>query len=440
MDPLEYAIRRYRELATPPVGVERYQSAKLKNLRHWLENEVCQAISGYLPRAKFQREASWAVRNLTRGAASDERKAIEKVDNALIDAATRLLAIVQHPSMPQPHPVPKLPTKFVKVRTKKQSPSRLAELRDLTVVDLERLVQISNRFWNDLAFAGDYFAPRGGLHGSRQAIRYGEFMAGFNLALPTVGDMISACLLQRVNILYDELKGCRNKCLNILRSLKPAFPEMLKGCEIVLEDLDHRISTLKELVQVNPYSPRSACIALTQLFLIFNSGRDVTWLGLDEQTLLDGPPSLTAHLTNQRNTELYDAVAVSLDQLKMLYQNEPANQSALEEAIATGNLVIHEKARKVYWELKIIDSEWHKHPKMWALLIALARATRLEQSVNDQAVYGDPDEPKTSGALTQLVSRLKRVLPASLRDHVAAVQSTNSYRLSLDNNRVHFIQ
>lgn len=444
MDPLEFAIRRYLELTATPAGSERHLSTNLSNLAHWLENDVCLAIRNYLPRAKFQQEASWAVRNLTAGSASNERQAIEEVDDALVDAGRRLLAIVNH-SLIQPAlrvdnpPLPQaVSTVITGGGTRRQSPSWVADSWNLTTDDLNLVRQISTRFWDDLASTADYFAPCSNW-GSFQKRQFAEFNPSLSRVVPTLGDVISACLLHQVNLFHSDLKKCRNKCFHILRRLELSVPELQRDCETVLEVLDQKIGTLRSLIQVNPYSPRSACIALTQLFLIFNPRTDVSWLGLEEQTLLDGPSSLRAHLTDQRNTEFYDSVAVSLAQLKLLYQNEPANQSALEEAIATGSLVIDQVAKTVYWESRLIDYDWHRNAKPWTLLIVLARATRRQQSVTDQDVYGDSDEPKTPGALTQLVSRLKRELPVSLRELISAGHSTQSYRLTLSRNRVHLV-
>jgi hypothetical protein len=110
--------------------------------------------------------------------------------------------------------------------------------------------------------------------------------------------------------------------------------------------------------------------------------------------------------------------------------------SALEDAIATGNLVVVEASRDVYWKGKKLDSDWDAQNQPWQLLLMLAR-TRGRSFVSEYDFFGD--EEKSDSALPRIRNRLKNMLPADLSALIIRVSRPDSgYRLDLHPQAIHF--
>lgn len=443
MDPLEHAIRRYREIAPDPKGVSRYRSEALRNLRVWLERDVCQAVGPYLRRIKFQKEAAWSLHYLTQGTTSPERQAVQEVDAAMVASAKILLQAINRPTIQKQLRLLNPPRETIvrETVTIGDATPRLRE-RETAVIDhltheIARIQQIADRFWKDLVYPGDFFVPRGGWHGSLQHNHSGKFLASLFPEFQPIGDMISVCMMQRIDQFQSELRAFQVKCIQALRQKKQTMTSRLQKCVHALERVDAGIHHLKALVVINPYSTRSACMGLTQLYLMLNPNADVTWLGLDHRTLAEGPPSLFSHLTNQRNVEFYDLIAVALKQLRKLYKDEPKHRSEVEEAVADGGLVIDEKSGLVYWENNQVKCDWSKNRLPLRLLTLLAMVTPLQMSIEDTDVYDLRERPESSSAFPQLKNRLARLLPPSLRILIVIGAKKASYRLDLPKGRAH---
>lgn len=440
MQQVVFAIRRYAELAPKPNSIHRFNPNDINNLSAWLKKDVCNAIRPFLIRVKFQEHAAWALRHLVAGTKTQERRAIEAVDRALSACASQLTEIAAIPN--------------VRIKLQEQNPPyqkdiatcitigdptpQVHETRRIMIDNLREglayMEHIRDHFWTDLVCTDDYFAPWGGLSGNMDNEPASRFLNSQTRQLHPIGDLVTECLLQRVDQLHQKIREFQSKCLRALSSLARAMPTQHHKCTKSLEKLDEKIATLKSLVTYDPFTIRSACVALTQLYLCFNPEADVAWLGLDERSILIGSESLTAHSSGSRNVEFFDQVAIALRQLRKLYEGEPAHQSALDEAIAGNGLVIDEVSETAYWEGDRIVTSWSA--KSWTLLIALARASRSESSITDTDVY-DPRDRSTGNPLPQLINRLKQKLPPSLKKSIEPGVQKGSYRLKVPMGSTH---
>ena len=92
---------------------------------------------------------------------------------------------------------------------------------------------------------------------------------------------------------------------------------------------------------------------------------------MDDEVVKHGCDVLKYRVLGLHNAEVFDRIATALGELKHLYQGEGPDQTAIEEAIATGGLVILKASGKVYWEKQPIR-ERLVGPQ-WKMLDALAR-------------------------------------------------------------------
>jgi hypothetical protein len=173
---------------------------------------------------------------------------------------------------------------------------------------------------------------------------------------------------------------------------------------------------------------------LTQVYADFHPSPDLTWLGLRDWIISSGKGLLRDRVLNQRIPATVERIAVALQDLQYLYPAASPEKSAVDEAVASGGLVLTESPRAVYWDTKPIPADWERFDQPWKLLWALASKAHLRAAVEVRDVYGV--EPVTDSALSTLVGRLKKFLPPGLWKFIEPTRQ-RSYRLCLDRARVH---
>jgi hypothetical protein len=106
------------------------------------------------------------------------------------------------------------------------------------------------------------------------------------------------------------------------------------------------------------------------------------------------------------------------------------------EAVKAGGLVIVVAECEVYWQQQRLDVEWHRFPRLWTLLIALARKAKLRAGVSERDIF-DGEEGCSNSALSESVRRLKRLLPASLAKEIERGVGKRPRRLKLSPHQIH---
>jgi hypothetical protein len=140
-------------------------------------------------------------------------------------------------------------------------------------------------------------------------------------------------------------------------------------------------------------------------------------------------------LFQARNGELLERVAASLGELGALYEGADERQSALDEAVAGGGLVLAISERKAYWEGKEIPADWSRHQSGWRFLKALVEKGRYGIPVEPRDVYGVV--AVAFSTLPTVLSRLKRIVPPSLwKRIVPSREPKGGYRLNLERERI----
>jgi len=127
-------------------------------------------------------------------------------------------------------------------------------------------------------------------------------------------------------------------------------------------------------------------------------------------------------------------LAVSLSELQGLYGETDAQQSAVEEAIARGNLVVVRSSQQVYWEGSLLEVQWTNYRAIWPFLQKLVEKGRHGGTVEQRDLFSQVVAEST---LATTMMRLKKLVPASLWKHIVPSRDPRGYRLDIDRQRIY---
>ena len=86
-----------------------------------------------------------------------------------------------------------------------------------------------------------------------------------------------------------------------------------------------------------------------------------------------------------------------------------------------------------YWQCNRLDVDWDKHERPWEVLVELARKGRRGTAVEERDLFSKAAPPS---AVATLFGRLKRLLPADLREYIVPGNNPRSYHLTLDPSQI----
>jgi hypothetical protein len=424
-----------------PPPTAQWQDFPEREVRLWLTDDVCPFLHKFARRLRFREEASWPLRVLARGAQTAERQLVERVDAAIVKCAksiselARLKTIRRRLETFLP-PRPRITREDVQVSG---DGCKRIDVQTETVDEipflLSQLDSVARRFWTDLVCADDYFEPRGGWNSPGQPPgQSGVFIVSFNPELHPGGDFVSRCLIRRVEVLHEIL---HNLFVPMYQACQEGTRFQRRAAEIeqdwqsftdLASELRHKC--IPEIGQPR----RDACVLLTQVYAAFTPQPDLFWLNLSEEVIRHGKATFRHRITSGRNVELADRIAIALTQVASLYEECQPGQSAFEEAIAAGGLVLRDNPPTLYWEGKKLAVSWASYSKPWLFINALAAKARLGAAVNDHDVYGDT--AVSNSTLATLYTRLKNLVPASLWREIKPGTEARTYRLCIEPSRI----
>ena len=445
MDRVELAMRRFQHILPRPV--ENWANFPDERLTVWLSDDVGPVVEDYSRRSSFREQASWPLRVLNAQAESPERVLVNAVDHSIVQTAKAL-----HQLGPNRLVVKKLeeqnpPKVFVSeevVEINERGVRRLEVKRDLfdtSRAELAQIEQIAERPWTSLVCLEDYLQPLGGWldRSGPSEFTEGEFVVSLNPKLHPVGDFVTRCLLRRVDVLHGLLERFRGKCLRAVRAAGPAYSRQCEEAERCWQRLTQAVTELHKRCETGLQSQlRDSCIILTQVYLAFHPAPDVEWLGLPEDLTQYGRRMLRHRVTHQHDAEMIDRIAVALGDLRRLYEDEMPGQSALEEAISGGGLVLVSAPPAAYWEGRRIPADLGRLRRAWLMLYNLASKARLGAAIQERDLY---DDVKSESNMATTLNRLKKILPPSLKKLIIpAKDMKRSYRLDLARHRIHIVE
>ena len=434
MDRIELAERRYRQIV--PVPVRSWAEMPVRKLGVWLKDEVAPLVGEYIARPRFRDAACWSLHAFRAGADTPARRQVDATAAALTRHArllrsalrSRRVAAAVADSLP---PLPMVTGSGVRPI------SRTVREVDQLPVMIAQIEGIARPFWRDLVDPADYLEPRGAWlprEKPSEHVTAGEFVVSLNPELHAIGDFISRCLFRRVEVLAEILAAADRAVQACVPALGRAAPKSVSGLAADGELLRESVRQLHTICRPDGEGAvRDSCVVLAQVYTAFHPAPDVGWLGLPDHVLEVGRHTLRHRFTNARNPELPERVAAALGDLRRLYANEPPGQSALEEAVARGGLVLTTSPWAAYWARQLLVIDWAKNDRSWELLVALARKGRYGATVEDRDLFPDNASPS---AMPNLCARLKKLLPAELRKQILPGDAPRSYSLKLESAQI----
>ncbi|QDU21814.1 hypothetical protein [Urbifossiella limnaea] len=443
MDRIEWAERSYRQIVPAPDAG--WAEVPVRRLEVWLRDAVAPLVAEYVRRTRFQDLAAWPLRALRPGSGSPARAALEAVDESLVGCAktvqtalrsTRVRRALEHGVLPEP--VVTSQTSLVGGDGTHPLLRQTERIHPLPVMEAQ-VEGVARRFWADLVNPEDYWrpSPRWLLAEGLQTVSSGELVASLNPELHRVGDFITRCLERRVTLLVEELRGAGHAILAASRPLGPRAPKATALIPSTLAQLEARVRALYASCWPEPEGAyRDSCVTLVQAYVAYHPDPHVEWLGDASAESALGGHVFRHNVSHARKLEVTDRVAAALADLRRMYAEEPPGQSALDEAVASGGLVVAEALPQAFWSGKPLTVAWHRHPMPWKLLLLLARKARFHTHVVELDVYEDD---VSESAMATLLGRLKKLLPPELRKAIVPGPEPRSYRLDLPPRLVHLV-
>jgi hypothetical protein len=401
---------------------------------------VSPVLEDLIKRPRFRAQAAWPLQMLRPGAGTAERALVENLDAALVAQGRAVRQLAR-----KPHVRKRLETVAVEnVVTEEEvflgsgSPQVIRRVRspiDRLEVFLVQLDQIAGRFWQDLVCLDDYFEPIGGwMTGKRSQGQPGEFVVAFNPELHPGGDFVSRCLCRRVESLLETLRDFLRLGDEAFRLPGASIPKGWAEVNQRHRDLILLAEQLRQVCLRGDQQPlRDACILLTQVHVGLCPEAELGWLGLPEAIIRIGAIAM-GHRLKSCHGELLERLAASLAELKKLYADTDAQQSAIEEATTAGGLVVVRSRQHVYWEGSLLAVEWSRYHAIWRLLVALVEKGQRGAAVENGDLY---DHATALSTLATTLLRFRKLVPASLWKHIVPSKDPRGYRLQLDRQHIH---
>jgi hypothetical protein len=439
MDRREFAIRQYREL-TPKRHLKFTRSA-YNQLRVWLKDDVCAAAEAYILKPAFQQQAAWSIRSLAPGANTPERALVEAVDSALVEAAKQLQSLAKLAKIKNLVAATNPPTRHINRQVVECGSAAIRVLNqdfadvDELAIECSQVEAVANRFWDDLVSPLDYFGPyRAFRFNDPSEPQWGNFVPSLNRILHPVGDFVVRCMLERVETLTEMLSAYRSRISAAAGTTKGRHVEQsLHSERLAWDGLTRQSAALREACAHGPAAVlRDSCVILTQVYAAFHPVPKLDWLGLPDNIVAGGRTNLHGRCSSSRGPELFDRVAVSLDELAALYDSESPKQSAIDEAVATGGLVIETGTCTVYWKGRQIEPKkpWASQRRQFEIFCMLARRGRAEKEISAADIY---EHTVSNSTLSTAVNRLRDLLlhERDLEPLIISGSKPGTYRLKL---------
>ena len=439
VDRLELALRRYQQILPQP---KKHARMPLRDLNVWLTEDVNAVLEDYTSRPAFREHASWSIRELSNGSPSSGRVLVDRIDTEFVNCGRALLKLASN-QLVERHIVKNVSKEPVVVGETVQiddaGTRRISvEFGESCELEVERsqIRAIAERNGTDLVNVNDYFEPQQewtqDCDGQRLQLAAG--IVSINPELLPVGDFVVRRLIARVKMRVDVLSSLRQRCLSALQQVRPPYRKDRTKVEEAWSQLSETSTALVRMLRTGvDCRLRDACVVATQIYAACHPHPNVTWLGLDPCVVDRALPMLRSRFTGLHNDHYFDRIAAALGSLRLLYDDESPNRSAIEEAIASGGLVIVQVRREVFWQAQKLKEQ--PTGSAWKLLLALASKAPSRAVVEVRDVWGD--EAVSDSAMSTAWGRLKKCLPPSLWRLVRPGEERRTYSLHLDALRTH---
>ncbi len=442
--------RRYTDLNPEPGGM--HNQTEMNRLRVWLEDDVVPLLVEVTRLPRFRERAAFSAQTLVHGSTSDQRRAVERVDRGLIDAARALLSVVDDPSVYAA--LQKMPSTPIFVNGEEtveigiaidQTPPVLtsAETTKSTIryglsLEIAAVRRVAERDWDDLVEPEDYFSTRQefveGDAGTR--LQRGEMINGLNARLLPIGDLVARSLRRRIDVRLGVIRDLQRRINQVLADPQLRRPDEVVRWHHAEEELVEAIRQLETMVFADPDSIlRDSCVILTQVYAAMNPSPELDWLGLRDELLVEARGVFPSLLRGHRGSVIHDRIARAVEDMGQLYRGFDPTVSDLEIAIASGGLVIHLPDQSAWWEGTPINLGNSRKDREFLAILARKAFRRL--AVGEADLYLDGSQSKSTMATRW--GRLGPLLPRSLAQRIQPGHHPRTYQLHLESHRIFLI-
>ncbi len=263
------------------------------------------------------------------------------------------------------------------------------------------------------------------------ATSWSTLTPGVDKEILLAGNMITTCLLARIDAIHSHLSGLLQRINIALVKLKDRRSPWSES----KREADRNCQELRRLCLHSPTANLSDAATMLVRIAVGYSASDL---------VLDWLPPDVRSLAKTRDVKIamrypYDVLfpnklALALERVASWMASLPSVQNEIDEAIKAKDLVVLVGSQEVYWKGQKVPRNWNSQKTSWDFMLALARSRGLRIiNADDLVVEGELSE----NALKQRRHKWGQGLPKELRSAVVAVKGKDGgYRLQLSESQI----
>ncbi len=446
MKAYEFAARQYQQISPQPSNA--LHEYPIREIRHWLDQDVSRAVENLCQRPRFREFASWSIRCLATGSDSPERRKIETLQANLIACAVCLNELAEDERVrdllkQSALPAPCISHCEMEICADDEGVSEIvtnqaAQSISPISIQLSQVRNLAQSTDLELINQHDYFEPQQEFVETEDGsvLQRAEMIVSLNPELNAVGNFVLNCFWHRARHYYGLLSEVREKVLQELSGMKKADRINTDALNQRWMDLQQSWDDCRRALSTGTEAElREAAIILTQIYAAFGINPQLDWLDFSTETVSRETESLRARLNTRLNQQLTDRIAMALESLRNLYEVDVSRTEEIETAIASGGLVLVPDSMTAYWRTERLPSFSGK--KSWDFLVAVSKKARFKACVTRHDLYQTSVADST---MSTLWNRLKNQLPESLRSLIRCGNEPQSYILDLDWSQIHIFE
>ena len=436
MNALKMAIRQYRQFL-PEAGIHRFH-LNPASFECWLNDYVVPAIDEFWNRPEFQNQASWAVRSLCAGAATQQRESIDQLDSTFLATAKSLIRLASNKLVSR-----RLEARYSSNATvaEAESPdgSQMTDrIRNSFAIERSQIGAMVEPGKCSLMSVNDYFGPVPEfVEIDGKWIQRGDFITNLTPGLFPLGNLVVWLFLERARRKQRTVDSFYRKVMIAVADTSNQYVKQVADVNNARDMLSVQMAELRADFQLGRENRiREACMVLAQVYAALQSGADCSWIGLPEDVVRSGRQNLGYQLVAGVGVETQDLVSRSMLEIQNLYDGSDTH-AAIDKAIGDGLLVVIPEwsrstkfrevlAGKVWWKGQKVGADWSGTP--FKLFHQLALKAKTKSYVTESDIY---DDVVGSTAMSTAMDRLKKRLPDNFAKLIEPGPERATYKLTL---------